>query len=263
MNFAEIIRPALDFWNNPPFTELSQETIVGAANRILSEHKIDLDLTADACFAAEKSRIIRFSSDDQREKRVDGYFSPADLSRILRVESRGNGSTSEDEWREESHTSYENWNDVMERSDRDFVAFYGIPGDIKMVVGRDVSQLEFRIIYQAVQEDIQSRTQVLSVPGVYKPLLTYDLALELGELIDNYSPEFQSRKADKMKYLGMRRMAAFDRIEKWRRSQKGTSVTTRRAFNDRSAENRRGSEVWPGIRIGGGAGDDDVFLVED
>lgn len=256
---AEIIRAALALWQMPSFTELSPEDITDATNRVLAKHFLALDLTPDACFAAQNTRIFRFSSVDQREKAVDAYID--DASRVLRVESRLQGSTVDDDWREESVASYENWNDVKERRDDNFVAFYGIPGEVKMVVTRDVSGLEFRIIYQVLREAISTLDQLLGLPDHYRTVLTYDIAIEFGHIIDNFTPEFMAKRQTRMPYLTLRYEEALDLIDKWRRSQKGTSITQRRAFNDRRYSPRPG--IPDGLRTAvRGPREDDEFLTE-
>lgn len=234
MNLAPIIRQSLELWQSPPLTELPPETIVGAVNRCISERFLDLDLTVNACFATAYSSTFQFSASTSRERDITALF-PDNLSRILRVESRRSNSTSEDDWAEERHASFENWNDISERSDGDFVAFYGVYPNLTMRVARDVSSLEFRIVYQEMRDKIEAFDDEIELPAVYETALVYDLSLEFAELIDNQSPEFAAKKADKVPYLMGRLQDCLARIEKWRKSQKGSSPTHRRAFSDRSA----------------------------
>jgi hypothetical protein len=246
LDLATVIRAALDLWQNPPFTELSPEAILACGNRTLMQFGLDLDLTADACFMTTKSKAFTFADSTTREKTIESTVD--DISRILRVESRSSTSTSEDDWEEESHTSFENWNDVEERNDKPFCAFYGLTPALTMVVARDVSDLEFRIVYQVLRTKINAPDEILDLPDIYEPLLTYDMALEFSEMIDNNSAEFMAKKATKTMFLAGRKADALKRIDKWRRSQKGTSITTRRAFNDRQtifgATNRRFTVRW-------------------
>jgi hypothetical protein len=74
----------------------------------------------------------------------------------------------------------------------------------------------------------------VDIPAVYKNLFVYDVALELGEIIDDRSPEFRVVKLDKMRYLQERLRDEDSRMERWRRSQRGKGPNRRRAFNDRS-----------------------------
>lgn len=232
MDLAKAIRQSLEFWNNPPMTELPPETVTNVANRRVSERFLDLDLTPDACFQTAKSDPFTFDSVDARECPIGTFIS--DISRVSRVESRGNTSTSEDDWEEERVVSFENWNDVMERTDGNYCAFYGGPNEARMlVVNRDVSDLEFRIVYKQLQTRIETTQDLVDLPDICETLLVYDMALEFSELIDNQSPEFIAKKRDKMAYLADRLEETLRRFEKWRRSQKGTSIVTRRAFNDR------------------------------
>lgn len=217
----------------PGYQELSAETILDAGNRILSQHNLDMDLTPDACFFTGVSETFVFDSSTAREKLLD-IAAIDDISRIIRIQSRTAGSTDEDAWTPETQGSYENWDSLVERQDRDFVAFYTSEDGLTMVVARDVSALEFRIVYKVLQDKITSSSAVLGLPSIYEPLLVYDLALEFGELIDNLSPEFAAKKTGKMVYLRERRSDAYNRVEKWRRSQKGAAPNRRRAFNDRS-----------------------------
>lgn len=233
IEFASVIRQALDLWHNPPYTELSVDAITDAGNRVLSQHSLDLDLTPDACFFTQYSDTFSFFEAVLDREVVE--VSVDDISRITRVESRDSSSTNDADWQEESVTSFENWNDVMERTDGNYVAFYGLPSELHMVVNRDVSNLTFRIVCKVLNPKLSVITEVIDMPAYYEALLVYDLALEFGELIDNLSPEFTAKKAAKIPSLMLRRKDAHDRLDKWRRSQKGLSVTTRRAFNDRNA----------------------------
>lgn len=227
---GDVRREALDLWQNPPVTELPPETVMDAFNRALSRRFLDLDLTPNASFLAQRSKPFTFSSPDAREKNISSI---GDLSRILRVESRALSSVSDDDWIEERITDFENWNDTMERTDGNFVAFYGTPPALTMIVSGDVSAYEFRIVYEQQQAAVTSDTADILLPDNFKPLLVYDLALEFGELIDNQSPEFAVKKKSKMVYLLERQSEAKAQIDRWRKAQKGTSITTRRGFNDR------------------------------
>lgn len=233
INLSSVLRQVLDLWQNPPVTELSDEAFLAAANRCLTQYNIDLDLTPDAAFHTSVSSAFQFADSDAREKDLSGIVNPLTLSRIVRVESRMATSTNEDDWEEETITSFDNWNDVKERGDADFVAIYGRTGALTLVVARDVSRLQFRVVYRAIQDTIATVTTI-SLPPIYEPLLVYDIALEAGELIDDRSPEFHRRKSEKMQYLALRRQGAADRIDAWRLDQKGSSITHRRPFNDRN-----------------------------
>lgn len=241
VDLAGVIREALDLWQNPPFTELTPEAIASCASRCVSDRFLDLSLTPDACFLTVKSNTFTFASSTDREVEISDTV--GDVSRVDRVESRPISSTSEDDWEEERIASFENWNDIMERTDGNYVAIYGLSPSLKMVVNRDVSTLSFRIVYQSLRDSILTPTSFVRMPVIYRPVLLYDMALEFGELIDNQSPEFAAKKAGKMPYLEGRRADALKRVEKWQRSQRGTSPTTRRAFNDRG-----GSGIQPGRR---------------
>jgi hypothetical protein len=231
MNLANVFRQALELWQNPPDTELSEETFVNCANRCVTQRGVDLDLTPDACFATVKSNEFQFDGPDSREVSLEGV-GITDISRKIRVESRDLTSTNEDDWEEETIASFDNWNDTMERQGN-FVAFYGTTPSILMVVNRDVSDHSFRLVYRQLQPKLASISSVVELPDIYEPVLVYDIALEMGELIDNQSPEFLKKKSDKMPYLIGRLKEAVDRADKWRRSQRGTSVTRRRRFDDR------------------------------
>lgn len=230
MDLAKAIRQSLEFWNNPPLTELPPETVTNVANRCVSERFLDLDLTPDACFLTVKSNSFSFGSIAAREYPLSFLD---DISRVVRVESRSIGSSTDDDWEEERVSSFENWNDITERGDGNYCAFYGAPDNLTLVVNRDVSNLEFRIIYKQLQSRIETPSDLVSLPDVCETLLVFDMALEYGELIDNQSPEFLAKKRDKMPYLAGRRDDAMKRFEKWRRNQRGLSVTTRRSFSDR------------------------------
>ncbi len=231
MDIAVINRQALDLWNNPPDTELSPEAQLDCANRCITQLMLDLDLTPNSGFLLEKSSEFQFDGADDREKDLSGVIQ--DISRPVRVESRAADSVNDDDWTEERHTSFENWNDTVERLDGQFIAFYGLPPALKMVVARDVSNTVFRVIYQRLTDKITSTSILLDLPSIYEPLLVYDFALEFGELIDNESEAFQAKKARKMVYLLERRKDAASKIDRWRKSQRGVSVTHRRPFNDR------------------------------
>lgn len=235
-NLAICIRNALDLWQMPPLGEVSEEALMAAANRCVTQHVIDLDLTADAAFTEVVSDPFQFALSTDREKVLPNAITD-DLSSIRRVESRLATSTSEDDWEEETITSFDNWNDVVERGDQNFVSFYGLRPTVTMVVARDVSNLEFRIVFRQLRAKINTPTEVLELPEIYEALFTYDIALEIGELIDNQSESFAVKKASKMPYLFQRRQDAYDRMERWRRNQKGSSLTHRRPFNDRRLDN--------------------------
>lgn len=235
MDLATVIRQGLDLWGNPPYTELSAEAILDAGNRVLSQHNLDMDLTPDACFHTDYSEAFTFDSADSRDKLLD-IDAIDDISRILRVESRNTNSTSEDDWQKETTASFENWQDILERSDADYVCFYTTEDGLTMRVGRDVSSLEFRIAYKVLQAKIAAPSQVLALPALYESLLVYDLALEFSQLIDNRSPEFTALKSSKMAFLEGRRADAYNRVERWRRSQRGAGPVKRRAFNDRGID---------------------------
>lgn len=232
MDIARVLRQVLDLWGSPPFTELPPEVLLDCANRCISARFLDLDLTPDACFVTAKSDTFTFASSTAREKDLSAIID--DVSRVSRVESRSSTSTNEDDWEEERVASFENWNDAVERGDGNFVSFYGTPPALTMVVNRDVSAYMFRIVYRQLAENIKTPSEVVDLPSIYEPVLVYDIALEAGELIDNQSPEFMQKKASKMQYLAMRRDDSLKRIDKWRRSQRGTGPTTRRPFNDRA-----------------------------
>ena len=231
MDLGSILRQALDLWQNPPFGELSEEAFVGCANRVMTEYGIELDLTPNAAFFTTKSAAFTFSSSTSREKTIPASID--DISRIIRVESRSLTSTNEDDWGSERIASFDGWDEISERGDESVVSFYGRPDELKMVVARDVSNTQFRIIYRQLQSKITARTELVSFPDIYEPLFVYAIALECGELIDNQSPEFKSKKNDKMPFLAAKLTAAQDRIERWRRSQTGSGTKHRRAFNDR------------------------------
>jgi hypothetical protein len=231
MNLTSIFRQALEYWDNPSDQELPRETFINSANRCLRQRGLDLELTSDACFFTQKSDTFQFSGPDARETDLS-WLDPAP-SRIVRVESRGLGSNSEDDWEEETRASHDNWNDIMERGDDNYCAVYGNTPNLTLVTNRDVSALEFRVVYRSMQPNIASLTDPLSVPSIYESVLVYDIALDIGELISNDSPEFKQMKSTKMPYLQGRLEDAIDRIDKWRRSQHGTSVKRRRSFSDR------------------------------
>jgi hypothetical protein len=234
MDAATIFRQALELWQNPPETELPEETFINIANRCLKQREIDLDLTPDACFFTGKSKVFQFADADAREyDLVEIISDDPPISRVVRVESRNTDSTNEDDWEEETQASYDNWADTLERGDGNFCAIYGTHPSLTLVINRDVSNLDFRLVYRQIQDKITTTDQMLSLPSIYEAVLVYDIALEMGEVIDNNSPEFRQKKADKMPYLKGRLQDTIDRIEKWRRAQRGTSVTRRRAFNDR------------------------------
>jgi hypothetical protein len=229
---AAVFREVLEFWNGPSEGELSLDAFLSAFNRRVREALLDLDLTPDAAFLAVRSSTFQFDSPDTREKSLSFLV---DLSRPIRVESRGLDSSSEDDWMENTHASFENWNDTMERGDDNFIAFYGMPPDLRMIINRDASNEEFRVVYTSQPPSVTSTSDQVVLPDHFQPYLVYDISLEVGELIDNYSPEFLKRKADKMAYLLERVKETKTRLDRWRRSQKGTSPTTRRPFNDRNA----------------------------
>ncbi len=239
MDIAPIIRQSLALWQNPAFNELSPEDVVASANRCFMRHSLDLDLTPDAAFYTAVSEPFSFSSNDEREKLIEDEGID-DVSRIVRVESRSSTSTSPDDWSEESLASFDNWSDILER-DGDFVTFYSGDDGLVMVVPRDVTSLEFRIIYRRLRERLEAFGDSVDIPSIYEPLFVYDIALDFGETIDNLSPEFASKKATKMPFLQLRRQDELARIERWQRSQKGNSPTYRRAFNDR----RIGPRIGP------------------
>lgn len=240
MEILKVIRQTLDIWQNPPLTELPEETLIDALNRVLTRHNLDLELTPDAAFHTEVSKPFTFADSTSREKNLVGIL--GDNSRIRRVESRLRTSTSEDDWEEETIVSFDNWNDVRERGDNEFVAFYGMTPNLTMAVARDVSQLEFRVVYRKLQDRIEAIADELEWPSIYEPLIVYDLALEVSELIDNRSEDFMNRKGQKIQFLLQRQIDSYNKVEQWRKSQMGNSVTQRRAFNDRrmDAEWRRG-----------------------
>jgi hypothetical protein len=238
MNIAPIIRQSLDLWNNPSFTELSVDAIVDSANRCFSRHSLDLDLTSDAAFYSARSDIFTFPDADTREIILSG-IPLDDVSRIIRVEVRGDNSTREDDWGSVNVVSYDSWDEALDRYG-DSVAFYSSSDGLVMVSNRDGSRLDYRIVYKALRNAITAPDAVADIPGVYENLFVYDLALEFGEMIDNRSAEFANIKKTKMPYLMDRLRDEYDRIEKWRKNQKQSGPTYRRAFNDRI----------PGVRLG-------------
>lgn len=250
MDLAGIFRQALELWQNPPDTEISEETLINIANRCATQRNLDLDLTPDACFYTRKSDSFQFADSDAREYDLTNFFhSGLDASRITRVESRSQDSTSEDDWTEETKASYDDWNDILLRNDRNYCAIYGTHPALTIVTNRDVSDLDFRLVYRTLQTKIATTDEVLSIPDIYEPVLVYDIALEMGETIDNLSPEFLTKKAAKMPYLEARLKDTIARIDKWRRSQRGTSVTHRRSFRDRQpnwgVNRQRFTITWP------------------
>lgn len=231
MDIGTINRQALDLWNFPSYTELTLDSQIECANRRIQEVFLELDLTPEASFLAAKSTVFTFASSTAREKTLSS--DAPNCSRVLRVESRAVTSNNEDDWEEERRSSYENWDDTVRRTDGNFCAIYGLPPALTLVVSRDVSALEFRVIYQTMQGREDSTTKTLILPPIFETFFVYDIALEFGEMIDNRSDDFRKKKAEKMAYLLQRRQDAWKKIEKWRRSQKGLSTTTRRPFNDR------------------------------
>jgi hypothetical protein len=227
MDLAAVIRQSLSLWHNPSFTELPAEDVVSAANRCFMRHSLELDLTLDAVFYNATSASVAFADADAREI-VLADESIDDISRIERVESRPVLSTNDDEWEPEIVSTYGKWPD----SDAD-ITFYSGPDGLVMVTGRDRSSSVFRIIYRALRETITEFDAVVDIPGVYESVFVYDLALEMGELIDNRSPEWQALKKSKMQFLLTRFADESDRVEKWRRRQHPGGVIHRKAFNDR------------------------------
>lgn len=238
MQTSRIISQALDLWQNPALTELSIDAIVDSTNRCFSRHSIDLDLTADIAFYTAKSDVFTFPDTDAREIVLAG-IPIDDISRIIRVESRGDTSTNEDDWEEVVLASYDNWNEIQDRYG-DFVSFYRGSEGIVMVTNRDGSRIDYRIVYHALRDRIEAPDAVADIPSAYENLFVYDLGLEFAELIDNRSPEFQQLKRTKMPFLMQRYQDEFERMEKWRRNQRGSGITHRRAFDDR----------LPGVRTG-------------
>lgn len=230
MNIAPIIRQSLDYWQNPSFTELSVDAIVDSANRCFNRHSLDLDLTADAAFYAAKSDVFTFPDADTREI-ILADLPIDDVSRIIRVESRGENSTSEDDWEEVTMTSYDAWNDAAHD---DYVSFYRGDDGLVMVSNYNGSTTDFRIVYRKLRTAITAPDSVADIPAVYENLFVYDLATEFAELIDNRSPEWQAIKQRKLAFLVQRYQDEYERVEKWRKSQLGSGPKMRRAFNDRS-----------------------------
>lgn len=244
---AQVLREALDIWQNPPYTELSRDAQVDAANRCIQQRYLDMGMapasgmrlvTSDAFTfpAGTNTRICGLSTfiDD-----TDQFLS------ISRVEYRSATSTYEDDWQEVVLSSYENWSDVMRRNDALFCCVVGpedADGDGLLRVSFDPTNFSFRCVYKTQPDTTRVDGQIEMLPDAFRALLVYDVAIEFGELIDNQSPEFQTKKATKMKYLLLRQQDTLARFDKWRRSQRGQSVATRRAFNDRGTSilGRRG-----------------------
>lgn len=231
LDFGTLVREVGDLWQSPAMTELPLEVLLGICNRSVRQVLIDLDLTPEAAFLAVRSAQFSITNPDTREKDLSFLDS---LSRPERLESRSNISTSDDDWTEVVITSFENWNDIMERADNDYAAFYGTPPALRMIVNRDFSNEVFRLVYTAQAVDVTGTTDSVALPDSYKPFLVYDIALECGEAIDNLSPEFQAKKRTKMPYLAQKRAEAKAQMDRWRRSQRGSSVSQRRSFSDRN-----------------------------
>lgn len=239
IDLAQVHREALDLWQNPPYTELSRDAQVDAANRCIQQRYLDMGMSPASGMQLVTSDPFTFpTGTDTRTCDLGEFIEDTDqFLSISRLEYRTSTSTSEDDWQEVVLSSYDNWNDVMERSDDVFccvVAPEDADGDGVLRISFDPTNLEFRAVYRSQPETAQVDGYVEMLPDAFRALLVYDTALEFGELIDNQSPEFQTKKAAKMKYLLARQQDTLERFDKWRRSQHSQSITKRRAFNDRS-----------------------------
>lgn len=229
MDIAKVIRQALAFWGNPSMAELPPETVVEAVNRAFQRHAVDLDLAPDAAFYSATSSPVTLTA-TEREKLLDGI---TDLSRVIAVESRPVASANADHWERQTIRSFDHWDTAELAIGGYAVALRRTVAGLVLVVPENVSAISFRIVYRALRPRIAETDATANLPDAYEGLMVYDLALELGEIIDDRSPEFRARKTDKMRYLLGRVSEESDRAERWRRAQNGGGPKRRRAFNDR------------------------------
>jgi hypothetical protein len=232
IDLGRVLRQVNDIWNNPPYTELSDDTFLDCANRRITQRMLDLNLTPGAGMMLKKSPPFTFSGSvrDMSGLMPDGL-------RILRLEFRASGSTSDLDWQSVAVMNEEDWPDALERGDKDCCAFYGTPPNLKLELAFEPGDSAFRAVYQVAGAQIDDLTaSAVDLPNYFEPVLVYDIALECGELIDNQSDEFAKKKSTKMPYLARMLQDSLTRFDHWRMSQGGRKGS-RRPFNDRGGSN--------------------------
>jgi hypothetical protein len=122
----------------------------------LSQHNLDMDLTPDACFFTGPSETFVFDSSTSREKLLDDLDDIDDISRIFAFNRGRREARTMTHGRPSSSGHTRIGIQIIERQDKDFVAFYTSEDGLTMVVARDVSALEFRIVYKVLQDKITS-----------------------------------------------------------------------------------------------------------
>lgn len=225
-----VIQKAYELWHKPANTRLPVESVVSALNRITADIFAEMQLTSLNYFAAVSSA---FTVSDSTRKRL--ITEP--VSTVVRVESRPSGSSSEDDWEEELLWDYGDWNNAGNKP-MNAVSVYGNTDAMYLVVNRDPTDREFRMIYET-EGDLEGiiadgiDADINGLPVLFQFLFEYALALECGELIEDDSEEFRKRKKDKMVYLSVKTQQAYESLDKWLKNRKPQSVTTREAFNIR------------------------------
>lgn len=224
-----VIQKAYEFWGKPANTRLPVNSVVSALNRITAKIFAKMQLTSLNYFAGVTSP---FTINSTRKRLIT-----EPVSTVIRAESRPANSTSEDDWEAEDIWDYGDWNNAHNKP-MNAVSVYGNVDAMYLVVNRDPTNREFRLVYET-EGDLASiiadgiDADINGLPLLFQYLFEYALAFECGELIEDDSEEFAKKKKDKMIFLFQEREAAYRELEQWLKNRKPQSVSIREGFNSR------------------------------
>lgn len=228
----QVIREVFRIWDKPAYTRLPPTSVIDALNRVWSFRKVELGLSGGN-YLAKYSNI--FSIPANRLITLDKSATGSSESFVeAKVERRPKNSTFEYDWEEVPTGSYTEWA-TYQIQPRPFAAFFGSTDTPQMIVNHNPANFHYRLFYEASGSlDGDGAQSEIDFPDNFRPLLTYDLAIEAGNLIDDQSDAFTVKYNRKMKWLVARQEQSLELFQKWLTTRKPQSVTSRTAFNERN-----------------------------
>jgi hypothetical protein len=228
---GDIVKDTLAWWNRPSEQELPVRDLVTIINRKVNRLLLLLQLS-DKNYLAKLSDPITFNGLTRELTDI------SDLSSIVRVESRSIGADDQ-AWSEETVGDYGSWNDAMD-SRTDQVAFYGSGDSLMMAVNRDVSSMEFRILYETGGVSLSGIADAVpSLQDFFRSTVFYGTAAEAGMQLHGLNEAEQKERDKKVGFLVGKEIESVDEFRRWMLNSPGQSVAFREAFD--STRNDLGS----------------------
>lgn len=250
MKVSDILRDIFAFWGSPSERDLPPEDCLAVINRQVNARLMDLQLT-DKNYLAKLSPIIYTGySGNSRVAEVP----IADLSAVVRVESRTANSTSEADWEEEQIADFGAWNDAQSRPQNSVAFVGGVPGGLLMHVNRPANNREFRLMYETGGVSLSGLTATLPrMQESFRPVLFYPAAAECGMMLAHLDAEGKRDRSEKVAFLLSRETDARKNWEKFINMNRAQSVTYREAFNESRTGDIFDTRWWRGAQGSDGA----------